>query len=329
MTRQLVAVSFEPVEGGREVILEQLGGLSDVVFLADLDAASRASAVARASVLFASHFYRGEIHEGEWAEFGLLRFIQTVYAGVEKAPFSLLPAGAALASNAGTFAEPLAEQVMALVLACAKRLIPKFAGMGAGKFDRSPTNRFLSGGTCVIVGFGGIGKAVARRVRAFGMKTWGLNRSGRTDEPVDRIGTMEELDAMLPEADVAVLCLPLTPGSRGMIGRERLESMKPGAILVNVGRGPLVDEEALYRHLLTHPEFFYGADVWWDEPEGDDGFSTRFPLLDRPNVAGTPHNADRVPGMDLEATAVATRNIRRFLQGEVPRNIVNPSDYLG
>lgn len=325
----LVAVSFTPVEGGREVILEQLRGLADVVFLADLDPASRASAVGRASVLFASHFYRGEIPDSEWPGFGSLRFIQTVYTGVEKAPFALLPAGAVLSSNAGTFAEPLAEQVMALVLACAKRLFPKFAGMRAGKFDRSPTNRFLSGGTCVVVGFGGIGKAVARRMGAFGMKVWGLNRSGRTDEPVDRIGTMEELDAMLPEADVTVLCLPLTPESRGMIDRERLESMKPGAILVNVGRGPLVDEEDLYRHLLTHPDFFYGADVWWEEPEGDEPFSPRFPFFDRPNVAGTPHNADRVPGMDIEATTVGVRNIRRFLEGEPPRNIVNPSDYLG
>ena len=234
-----------------------------------------------------------------------------------------------MASNAGTFAEPLAEQVMALVLACAKRLFPKFSGMRAGKFDRASTNRFLSGGTCLIVGFGGIGKAVARRMRALGMKVWGVNRSGRTDEPVDRIGTMGELDAMLPDADVAVLCLPLAAGSRGMIDRKRLESMKPDAILVNVGRGPLVDEEDLYRHLLTRPDFFYGADVWWDEPDGDEPFSLRFPFLDRPNVVGTPHNADRVPGMDLQATAVGARNIRRFLEGELPRNVVNPSDYLG
>jgi phosphoglycerate dehydrogenase-like enzyme len=329
MTRPLAAVSFEPVEGGREVILEQLRDISDVVFLADLDAQERASAVAQASVLFASHFYKGEIPEEEWPGYASLQFIQTVYAGVEKAPFALLPEKAVLASNAGTFAEPLAEQVLALVLACAKRIFPKFAGMRAGKFDRSPTNRFLSGGTCVIVGFGGIGKAVARRLGAFGMKVWGLNRSGRTDEPVDRIGTLEELDAMLPEADVVVLCLPLAAANRGLVDGRRLGLMKPGAILVNVGRGPLVDEEDLYRHLLTHPEFFYGADVWWDEPDADETFSFRFPFLDRPNVVGTPHNADRVPGMDLEATAAGARNIRRFLEGEAPRNIVNPADYLG
>ena len=326
---ELVAVSFDPVEGGREAILAQLQGLAQVEFLTDLDERARASAVSRAKVLFASHFYPGEIREDEWEAFGALQFIQTLYAGVEKTPFHLVPPGVVLASNAGTFAEPLAEQVLTLALACAKRLFPKFAGMKAGHFDRSPTNRMLGGGTCLIVGFGGIGKAVARRMRALGMTVWGVNRSGTSDEPADRLGTMADLDAMLPAADVVVLCLPLTPQSRGLIGRSRLELMKPDAILVNVGRGALVEEEALYRHLLTRPDFFYGADVWWEEPHGEELFSPRLPILDRPNVVGTPHNADRVPGMDREATEVAARNIRRFLQGERPKNIVNPADYAG
>ncbi|MFA0889581.1 MAG: 2-hydroxyacid dehydrogenase [Synergistales bacterium] len=325
----LVAVSFEPVEGGREAILAQLQGFADVVFLPDLETQARAVAVARARVLFASHFFRGEITEDEWEAFAALEFIQTLYAGVEKTPFHLVPKDVLLASNAGTFAEPLAEQVLTLALACAKRLFPKYAGMKAGQFDRNPTNRYLGNGTCLIVGFGGIGKAVAGRMRALGMKIWGVNRSGRSDEPVNRIGTMADLDEMLPEADVVVLCLPLTPGSRGMVNHARLRRMKPDAILVNVGRGALVEEEDLYRHLLTHPDFFYGADVWWDEPDGNAPFSMRFPFLDRPNVAGTPHNADRVPGMDLEATGVAARNIRRFLEKEKPLNIVNPSDYSG
>lgn len=322
-----VVVSFEPVEGGREAILAQLQGLAEVVFLADLDARERASALERARVLFASHFYRGEILEEEWERLASLELIQTLYAGVEKTPFHLLPPKAVLASNAGTFAEPLSEQVLTLALACAKRLFPKFALMKEGRFDRSATNRFLSGGVCLVVGFGGIGKAVARRMRALGMKVWGVNRSGRSEEPADRLGTLQDLDAMLPEADVTVLCLPLTPQSRGLIGKERLQRMKPDAILVNVGRGALVEEETLYRHLLTHPEFFYGADVWWDEPEEGEPFSTRFPFLDRPNVVATPHNADRVPGMDRQATEVAARNIRRFLEGDVPRNVVNPADY--
>ncbi len=324
----LVAVSFEPVEGGREVIRSQVQGLSDVAFLADLDGPGRALAIKRASVLFASHFYRGEIEDEEWPLFGALEFIQTLYAGVEKAPFGLLPPNAVLACNAGTFAEPLAEQVLTLALACAKRLFPKYAGMKAGRFDRGATNRMLKDGTCVIVGFGGIGKAVGRRLGAFGMKVRAVNRSGRTGESVERVGTMADLDAMLPEADVVVLCLPLTAESRNLVDGRRLKLMKPDAILVNVGRGPLVDEEDLYRHLLSNPEFFYGADVWWNEPDGDDGFSTRFPLFDLLNVAGTPHNADRVPGMDLEATAVAARNVRRFLEGEKPLNVVNPADYL-
>jgi len=322
-----VVVSFEPVEGGREAILAQLQGLAEVTFLADLDGKKRASALEGARVLFASHFYRGEILEEEWERLASLEFIQTLYAGVEKTPFHRLPPGALLASNAGTFADPLSEQVLPLALACAKRLFPKFGLMREGRFDRSATNRFLSGGVCLIVGFGGIGKAVARRMRALGMKVWGVNRSGRSSEPADRLGTLEDLDAMLPEADVTVLCLPLTPQSRGLIGKERLERMNPDAMLVNVGRGALVEEEDLYRHLQAHPGCFYGADVWWNEPEEGEPFSLRFPFLDLPNVAATPHNADRVPGMDRQATEVAARNIRRFLEGAAPLNVVNPADY--
>lgn len=324
---KLVAVSFEPVEGGREAISTQLQGLAEAVFLADLDPHGRAGAISRADVLFASHFYKGEIDDREWPLFGSLKFIQTLYAGVEKTPFGLLPAGVPLASNAGTFAEPLAEQVLTLALACAKRLFPKFAGMRAGSFDRSPTNRSLAGGTCVIVGFGGIGKAVARRMKALGMTVWGVSRSGRPGEGADRVGKLEELNSMLPEADLVVLCLPLTPESRGVVDAKRLELMKPDAILVNVGRGALVEEEDLYRHLLCRPDFYYGADVWWTEPDGDEPFSMRFPFLGLHNVVGTPHNADRVPGMDLEATVVAARNVRRFLEGGTPKNIVNPADY--
>ena len=326
---KLVAVSFEPVEGAREAILAQTQGLAAVAFLKDLSPEARAAAVERADVLFASHFYAGEIPESEWSRFRKLRFVQTVYTGVERAPFSLIPEGAVLACNAGVFAEPLSEQVMLLALACAKRFLPKYGLMKGGTFDRSPTNRLLAGGTCGIVGFGGIGKAVAKRMSALGMKIRAVNRSGRTGEPVEWAGTLDRLDEMLPECDVVVLCLPLTASSRGLVDGRRLALMKEDATLVNVGRGSLVVEEDLYRHLVAHPVFHYGADVWWDEPDADHGFTPRFPFLDLPNVAATPHNGDRIPGIDLEVTTVAARNIRRFLEGEPPANVVNASDYTG
>ena len=79
----------------------------------------------------------------------------------------------------------------------------------------------------------------------------------------------------------------------------------------------------------AYAAFHYGADVWWDEPDADHGFTPRFPFLDLPNVAATPHNGDRIPGIDLEVTTVAARNVRRFLEGQSPANLVDPSDYIG
>ena len=140
---------------------------------------------------------------------------------------------------------------------------------------------------------------------------------------------MEDLDALLGATDILVISLPLTRTTDGLIGRRELSLMKPDAILVNVARGPIIDEDALYEHLEHNPSFSAGIDAWWQEPRGERAFATRRPFLNLPNVIGSPHNSGMVAGSLTEAAARAADNVARHLRGEPIRNLVNLSDYVG
>jgi D-isomer specific 2-hydroxyacid dehydrogenase, NAD binding domain len=131
----------------------------------------------------------------------------------------------------------MAEHVMAMTLSLAKHLPQRHAATAEGRFDRSPPALSMDGAVCAILGFGGIGIATARLMRAFGTRVYALNRTGQTAEPVDFVGTLDDLDDVLPVADVVVISLPLTQATRGLIGARELSSMKPAAIVVNVGPG--------------------------------------------------------------------------------------------
>ena len=104
--------------------------------------------------------------------------------------------------------------------------------------------------------------------------------------------------------------------------------MKPDAILVNVARGALLDEEALYTHVKSHPNFLLGIDAWWTEPFLAGQFRMEYPFLDLPNVLGSPHNSGVVPGVLMSASRQAAENVQRFLKGEPVVGLVRREDYL-
>ena len=303
-----------------------LDGVAELTYLSEAEG-RRGEALASADAVLA-WMLGAELSSDELAQLGSGCLIQLMSAGVDRVPFDQIPEGVAVASNAGAYAEPMAEHVLALALALAKRLPQEHAALARGVFDQETPTLSIRGSLVGILGFGGIGQASARLFQALGAHVHAINRSGRTDAPVDRIGTIEELDALLGEADILVVSLPLTRATDGLIGRRELSLMKPDAILVNVARAAIIDEDALYEHLESNPSFSAGIDAWWQEPRGQGAFATRRPFLELPNVIGSPHNSAMVAGSLTESAARAADNVARHLRGEPVRNLVDRSDYV-
>lgn len=321
--RPLVAVTFGPVT---DLLRDALGEVAELASASTRVADEERTAVLGAADALLMWNASRELRPGEGRTLPA-RLVQLVSAGADHLPFGDLPPAATVASNAGAYAEPMAEHALAMALALLKRLPQLHAELAAGVWDQSLT-RSLRGATCGIVGFGGIGKATGRRMQALGARVLAINTTGRTTEPVDFAGTLDDLDEVLGRSDVVILSVPLTRATTGLITADRLRAMKPDAVLVNVARGAVVDEAALFAHLRDHPEFSAGIDTWWVEPLHQGEFRVGHPFFDLPNVLGSPHNSALVPGMVEEAVTRAAANVARFLRGEPVTGVVRPEDYL-
>jgi phosphoglycerate dehydrogenase-like enzyme len=323
-----VAVTFNFRERERAVIADALSGVAVPLFIADLDAAGRAAALKGAAAVLARNTNQ-ELQPGEPELLASARLIQFMTAGIDFIKLSLLPDGVPVAANGGAYAGAMAEHALGMVLAGAKRLIVEHQALTRGEFNQFTRNRVLAGGTCGIIGFGGIGEASARLFRALGMKIFAINRRGASEEPTDWIGKMDQIDTLLAASDVVIVSTPLTPQTNGIIGARELGVMKPNAILVNLARGEVVQEDALYTHLTTHPAFIACIDAWWVEPERQGTFRMDHPFMTQPNVIGSPHNSASVPGQTEVAIRRAVANIRRVLSGEAPRYTLAPHERMG
>ncbi len=327
MTYQ-IAITFPANERERRVIHAVLDDISDILYLSDLNALDREQALRKADVILSKGFARAEIKLQEIAQLKRARFIQLIFAGADKIPFEAIPESIIVASNVGAFAEPLAEHVLAMTLCLAKAIIPRHLQLGQGNFNQTVYNKQLRGGICGIIGMGGNGVAIARLMKAVGMEVHGINRSATSSFPLDFMGSTADMDAVLRGSDVVVLTVPLTRQTLHLIGRRELQIMKPDGILINVARGKVVEQEALYTHLKTTPSFAAGIDTWWSEPGDPSGFKLDYPFFDLPNLVGSPHNADDVPGEMTAATKMAAQNIRRFLEDKAIRGKVDRADYV-
>jgi glycerate dehydrogenase len=297
-----------------------------LTFLADMPTGLREQTLIDAEVLLSWNLPKELLPAGP----GLLRkvkMIQLLSAGADHLPFSELRSDIIIASNIGAYADPMAEHVLAMALALAKNLLREHQNLIRGEFRQSVMNRLLAGSVCGIIGFGGIGRATASLMRGLGLRIYAVNTSGRTDEPVEFIGTLKDLKHVLSSSDVVSISLPLMKATRGLIGKRELDWMKPDAILINVARGAIIDEGALYEHLRSHPRFQAGLDVWWIEPFSSGEFKTNYPFLSLPNVLGSPHNSAMVPGINEESVHRAVENVKRFLRGEPIAGLVKPEDY--
>ncbi len=328
MTTDLLAVAYKLAADERAIVAELIADAGEIVHLSDLDATARTTALRRAAVVLARNIAH-DLTADEATRLGAVRLLQFVTAGVDFIPLGHLPATLPIAANRGAYAEPMAEHALAMTLAAAKRLFVEHTALAAGAFNQFTPNRMLAGGVCGILGFGGIGRAVARLMRGLGLSIHALNRRGATDEPVDWIGPTERLDELLAAADVLVISAPLTTATRGLIDARRLARMKDDAILVNLARGELIDEAALYAHLTAHPGFTACIDAWWVEPVRHGTFRVDHPFLALPNVIGSPHNSASVAGWREVALRRAVANCRRVLVGAAPHHLIGPDERLG
>jgi phosphoglycerate dehydrogenase-like enzyme len=324
---RLVAVSYPADEEYIRANSEILADDAKIIYTYELNDAQRAQALRRAEALLAWDLSK-EVPPGALREASGLRFVQLLSAGVDAVDFSAVPDRLLLASNAGAYAAAISEHVLAMTLSLAKRLPQRHAALAAGRFDKWAPSLTLDGTICAILGFGGIGIATARLMTAFGARIYAVNRSGRTSEPAEFTGTLADLDRVLTVADVLVISLPLTLATRDLLGQRELELMKPTAILVNVARGAILDQGALYEHLRTHAQFGAGIDTWWDEPAGDAPFQTDYPFFDLPNLIGSPHNSSIVPGTMLSAARIAAESMRHYLRGQAITGVVRRTDYV-
>ena len=320
-------VTLQADAATRAVISAAIGGAATIVYLADLSADQRARALSEATVLLARQTAK-ELQPGEAALIGGARLIQFVTAGVDFIPLADLPPNLPVASNGGAYAEPMAEHAVAMAMAALKRLFIEHAKLGTGTFDQFRSNRMLAGCVCGILGFGGIGVATARLMRALGAKTHVINRRGATLEPVDWIGTPAQLEQMLAASDLIVLSLPLTPATAGLIGQRELGLMKKDAVLINLARGEIVGEAALFAHLGAMPEFTACIDAWWIEPVRHGHFAMNFDFLGLPNVIASPHNSASVAAWRDVAMRRAVENARAVLEGGTASHLVPPQDRM-
>jgi phosphoglycerate dehydrogenase-like enzyme len=262
-----------------------------------------------------------------------LRLIQSVLAGVDAMPFGIIPPWVTVCSNAGGFSNAVAEHAWALILAAAKLLYSQHRALAQGTISSDAQAKFaesmklLEGANFGVIGLGGIGLHAAKIAKAFGMRVLAITRSGSADFACDFVGDMGSLEKVLSASDVLLIAVPLTKATRGLIGKRELSLMKEDAILANVARGDIVDQQALYEHLRAHPNFVYVTDVFWLE-DGKEALRPKFPFFELPNFLATPHTSGPLALRRGRALDHALENVLRYFRGEPLRNVVRREDYI-
>ena len=229
-------------------------------------------------------------------------------------------------NSAGIHAEPMSETVLAMIFHFARGLDLAVRAQREGLWSApsywaadAPVTE-VGGSTVGIVGYGGIGRAVARKMTAFGSRVLAVRRHEPAVSPkgIKVVAGKQGLNQVIAESDYLVLAVPETPRTRDMISRKRLATMKPGAVLINVARGRLVDEEALLDALNAGRLRGAGLDVFRKEPlpEGH-------PFYSHPRVIMTPHVSATTRRFWDRETDLITENIGRFVRGEPLRNLVD------
>ena len=250
-----------------------------------------------------------------------LRWVHSFVAGVDHTLFpELIASPVPLTNGRGVFAPPLGDFTVFGILFFEKAVRHFLAAQAEAKW--APRNvGDVQGKVLGIVGYGKIGQAAAIRAKAFGIKIHVLRRRpelAAADPLVDKSYAPAELDALIAASDYLMAAAPLTPETRGMIGPAQIAKLKPEAIVINVGRGPVVDEPALIEALRERRIRGAALDVFNVEPLPADS-----PFYQLDNVYLSPHCADHIPSWQDDAAQFFVDNFNRFASGEPLENIVD------
>lgn len=251
-----------------------------------------------------------------------LRWLQVVNAGVERlVEAGMLGRGFVVTNVSGLAAAGIAEWVLGAMVVLTKGMHQAVRDQAEHRWLRGRFTGLLDGKTVGIVGMGAIGRAVAKRARAFDMRVVACRRTvaaGTSDPDCDAMHPFDALEAVLGESDYVVLCVPLTKETVHLIDEARLAQMKPTAFLVNIARGQCVDQRALVAALQAGTIAGAALDVTDPEPLPPDD-----PLWDLPNVLITPHNSGAIEGYFGRALDYFAANLERWVQGEPLANVVD------
>lgn len=279
-------------------------------------ASERRAALAEAEVLIALHVPRQLMSLAP-----ALRWVQGIGAGVEQFAAAGTPRDRVVMTNAsGLAAGSMAEFVLGRLLQIWKRFREIEEHQRARRYQQT-YGRTFRGSTVGIVGMGHIGREVARRARALGARVVGNKRSAPSDEEAalaDRYYRATELTEMLAECDAVVVAAPATPETHHLIDQRALAAMRPGATLVNVARGSLVDEQALLEALRSGHLGAAALDVFDAEPLPEDS-----PLWDAPNLYASAHSSVSVDRYIDDVFDLFEDNLRRYTEGKPLRNTVD------
>ena len=255
----------------------------------------------------------------QFADAGKLKWVHSPAAAVHQLMFPELVESSVIVTNSGgVHGAVVAEHALAMLLALAKRLPQAMRYQEKKKWAQEilwgeePRPREVAGATVMVIGMGSIGREFTVRAKALGMKVLAVRENpDKGHGGADAVYGTSQLDEVLPQADYVLLCTPVTPSTTGVMNRTRLSRMRPDSYLINVGRGPLVDEAALLDALRSGKVAGAGLDVFTEEPLPPDS-----PFWDLENVLITPHTAAVTERLWERHYELICENLRRFLEGK-------------
>jgi phosphoglycerate dehydrogenase-like enzyme len=265
-----------------------------------------------------------------------LKMIQAPGAGVNSVDLDAArERGDIIVCNTHVNAIEVAEYAIMLLLAAAKQIIVSDRTLRHGDwlhaFGGPQLNVELHEKTCLLVGLGNIGFEIAKRLKGFNMRILAATRSGTVRDAsfVDSVTSIDNADSFIQEADFIILSLPLTKDSLGLVDEKFISMMKPTSILVNISRGRIIDESALYDALKQKHILGAALDVWWDYPKvfadtsERGGPSDNYPFNELDNIVISPHRAAYSESVLKNAIPTAGENVLRFIRGEPVENLID------